>query len=326
MKRFFTFLLITVTYYGLFAQGEAVATFEDFELEVGQFLNGDDGETEHYDTGIELPVNYDTMFQAWTGWAISAANDTETPGFGNQYSAITGGGVNGSQSYAVSYHFIPNELYYDGIVTIGTVTTKLKGCYLTNGTYPYLSMRDGDGFAKKFGGANANDEDFFSVTIRGFDADDVLIDSVEFFLADYRFEDNSQDYIIDEWTFVDLSALDGYSKMTFTMNSSDVGMFGVNTPTYFCMDNWTTELNEISRTVDLSDEISIYPNPVTDILNVKVSNESTAVIYNVQGQSVMTQDIPATAYKLDVSILEPGVYTLTVTTADGMGTKRFVRH
>jgi hypothetical protein len=40
---------------------------------------------------------------------------------------------------------------------------QVEGLYITNGTYPYLSMRDGDGFAKKFGGASGDGARLFPV-------------------------------------------------------------------------------------------------------------------------------------------------------------------
>ena len=40
---------------------------------------------------------------------------------------------------------------------------------VTNTTFAFLSMQNGDEFAKQFGGDDGNDPDFFKVTFRGFD-------------------------------------------------------------------------------------------------------------------------------------------------------------
>jgi hypothetical protein len=61
---------------------------------------------------------------------------------------------------------------------------------------------------------------------------------VEFYLADFRFADNSQDYILDSWGFVDLSALGTVDFLEFDLSSSDNGAFGMNTPGYFALDNF----------------------------------------------------------------------------------------
>jgi len=61
---------------------------------------------------------------------------------------------------------------------------------------------------------------------------------VEFYLADFQFTDNAFDYILDGWTWVDLSSLGSAVKtLEFALSSSDTGMWGMNTPAYFALDN-----------------------------------------------------------------------------------------
>lgn len=187
--------------------------------------------------GVEFSHSSGTF--SWEGFSYSNRTDTTTPGFTNQFSAITGQGF-GDANYGVS--FIPLDFgggSFDPIpqsISFSTVAD-IDGLYLTNTTYAYLSMRDGDGFAKQFGGASGDDEDFYKVIITGKDSLDQTTGTTEFFLADYRFADNSQDYLIDDWTFVDLSSLGNVSSLTFSIDSSDTGGFGINTPAYFALDN-----------------------------------------------------------------------------------------
>lgn len=98
-------------------------------------------------------------------------------------------------------------------------------------------MRDGCFPANKFGGPSGDDPDWFLLTITGKDASGADTNTVEFYLADYRFEDNSEDYIVDSWEYVDLSSLGVVKSLEFSLSSSDVGDFGINTPTYFAMDS-----------------------------------------------------------------------------------------
>ena len=74
------------------------------------------------------------------------------------------------------------------------------------------------------------------MTITGKDVDGIITDDIEFYLADFRFDDNSQDYIIDTWTAVDLSILGQVKTIEFSVSSSDTGDYGINTPTYFAID------------------------------------------------------------------------------------------
>jgi hypothetical protein len=214
-----------------------VIDFEDYALDPSGYYNGSDLAGE-FASGGAIFDNSFTDFGGgccWNGWAISNHTDTTTPGFGNQYSSYAGGGFGGGGQYGV--------LYDDGgNITLGGAQ-QISGAYLTSTTYSALSMNSGDGFAKKFGGVSGLDEDWFNVTIEGFLAGSAT-DSVIFYLADYRFADSIDDYIIDQWTWVDLSQLGVIDELRFSFGSSDVGDFGINTPTYMAMDNLTTVVPE----------------------------------------------------------------------------------
>ena len=89
-----------------------------------------------------------------------------------------------------------------------------------------------------FGGASGDDADWLTVTFTGYDAGDAVTGATTFYLADYRFVNNALDYVVDDWTTVDLTGLGGAVKsIRITLDSSDVGMFGINTPTYLAIDN-----------------------------------------------------------------------------------------
>ena len=108
--------------------------------------------------------------------------------------------------------------------------------YLTNTTFAALTIRDGSPpFSKQFGGAGGDDADFFSVDVIGLNGA-VETARITFFLADYRFDDASLDFFVDEWTQVDLSPLGLVTALEFELGSSDVGDFGINTPAYFALD------------------------------------------------------------------------------------------
>jgi hypothetical protein len=112
---------------------------------------------------------------------------------------------------------------------------------VTNTTYAALSLRDGDGAAgsgKKFGGVSGNDPDFFLLTIEGFGAGNTSLGKIDFYLADYRFALNAQDYIVTDWRLIDLTSLgENVAKLQFSVSSTDNGAFGINTPAYFAIDN-----------------------------------------------------------------------------------------
>jgi len=240
--------------------------------------------------------------QSWSGFAYSNKTDTETPGWENQFSAITGKGVHGSPNYAVAYITtdwqggtndpIPREISFDtdnGII--------LNGMYVTNTTYAYLEMKNG-GYAKKFGGASGDDPDFFKLIVTGYDMNDNETGELEFYLADFRFDDNSQDYIIDDWQWVDLSSLGPVKKLKCSMDSSDKGNFGINTPMYFAIDN----IDQITLgsvkgvvTTDITGQSANIMNAVVSIVGTDITTR-TDELGRFQIDNIITGN-----YKLEIS-------------------------
>jgi len=172
----------------------------------------------------------------WQGFAYSQATDTTTPGFGNQHSAYAGGGAGGSATYAVG--FTGGAVGATGVSTIDFgADVELAGAFFTNTTYAALSMRDGDAFAKKFGGVSGDDPDYLKLSIRGLDGVGAVIGTVEFYLADFRSADHSQDYIVGDWRYVDLSGLGPVHGLDFSLESSDTSFGFLDTPAYFALDD-----------------------------------------------------------------------------------------
>lgn len=171
-----------------------------------------------------------------TDWTYSNKTNTTTAGYANQYSAITGGGQGGSANYGLAN--VNSEIGSFVEVSLAAPAT-VSSAYFTNTTYAALSMRDGDGFAKKFGGVTGNDADFFKLTISGFNGA-VATGSIDFYLADFRFGDNAQDYIVQDWRLVNLSVLGVVTSLRFGLSSSDNSGPYANTPSYFAIDTLTT--------------------------------------------------------------------------------------
>jgi hypothetical protein len=186
--------------------------------------------------GAVFNNSYNATFGSWSGWSYSNVINTTTPGFTNQYAAYSPTGGDQSPTYGVGTAFSP------GGATIalpnGQAPVSMR---IVNTTYAALSLQTGDQFAKKFGGATGNDPDFFLLTVTGKNSQNQSTGAVNFYLADYRFVNNASDYIVSQWTTVDLTSLGANTTLlSFGLSSSDVGQVGMNTPAYFAMDNLTT--------------------------------------------------------------------------------------
>ena len=224
-------LLLAVFVLPQFAVSQTdVSTFEELELDSTGYWNGSD-DAGGFTSGNAYFINhYNHDWNSWTGFAYSNMTDTVTAGYSNQYSAYAGIGADSSNNYCVAYNS------GNDTVTLTTSTT-VSGAYLTNNTYAGLSMRDGDAYSKKFGGADGNDPDWFKLSIFGIDDNNNNTDTIEFYLSDFRFADNDSDYIVKDWTWADFTSLGDVKKIVFFLSSTDNGDWGMNTPAYFCLDN-----------------------------------------------------------------------------------------
>lgn len=292
-------------------QAQTIVDFEDLTLPtVDTFYTGEDGAGQFTSHDVVFENTYETTNwgYSWGGFAYSNMTDDQTPGYDNQYSAFAGSGDDNSEKYAVYYN--EDTLILPGIgAEFGSVS-------ITNTTYAGISMRDGDQFAKQFGSPNGadgqpdgtNGEDYFYVTVYGWDQQDQLVDSTEIYLADYRFADNSQDYILKDWAQFDLSVLDGSKYLTFQFFSSDVGSFGINTPLYFAMDNLTYTEIVTGLAQEKGGNISIYPNPANDVVNIEGNSNDFMILSNLgkvvcHGRTNQGQ--------VDISSLPAGLYFVT---------------
>ncbi len=223
--------LLTALVLGALLQAQTTVTFDDELTATDTFNNGSDGDTLFNIDDFLFPVNYDTSFGGYwaEGFAVSNRTDTVDGSFMNLYSVRTTPEVNNG-------YLVANLA--EGPVTISTgfeITTDRTFEYtsidVTNTTYAFKSMRDGDMFAKQFGGPTGDDPDYFFIRFSNGVVD------IDHYLADFRFEDNAQDYIVDEWETVDLTPFQGGMSFTMELFSSDTGAFGINTPLFFALDN-----------------------------------------------------------------------------------------
>lgn len=183
---------------------------------------------------------------SWDGFTISnlADNNDYTPNWTpSQWGAMPKGGVNGEGAnfligYWSSYEFVNKVTESSNYVKFNDEKTyKPIGMYVTNAPWPYYSCLNGDDFARKF-----TQGDYFKLIATGYAADSITrTGTSEFYLADYRSVNSTQWKLHDTWQWMDLTSLGEVSFIRFTMESSDIGQWGINTTTMFCMDKLTVE-------------------------------------------------------------------------------------
>jgi hypothetical protein len=311
-KRFFIFCLLIILFCAFNStQAQTTTDFENLVLNQNSYWNGSAHPLgTNFESGnARFPNYYDTAFGGYweSGWAYSNMQDSLTQGFINMYSARTAKGYNNSPNYAIGQQGAIIKLINEAAGKM------VDGFFLTNGAYAYYSMLNGDAYAKKFGGASGNDPDWFKLTIKKWINGTIANDSVDFYLADFRFSNNSQDYIIKSWQWVNLRSLGNVDSLLFILSSSDNGPYGMNTPAFFCIDNLVS-LNSAFFVSELeTNNIMLFPNPASTIIRIDMSvlagNESFIKIYDLHGEIIIEEAIKHNE-PLNISYLPAGIYFL----------------
>ncbi|MGN0234550.1 MAG: DUF4465 domain-containing protein [Bacteroidaceae bacterium] len=125
---------------------------------------------------------------------------------------------NGSRNFAVVYDeatiFFADE-----------VAREVKSIDLIGTTYMLSVAKLGDGYARALTLSN----DYFNVLIEGFDGEKSTGTLTVSVCAAGGF--------MDKWYTCNLSSLGKVTSLKFTMDGSDKGVYGLNTPAYVAMDN-----------------------------------------------------------------------------------------
>lgn len=288
---------------GVYVLREAVkATFDDNFLPEESYFRGDSKDDVFYSGSYAFHVGYFPEFSAWSGYGMSNQTSTEFKGLDDQFHSSAGHGYSNSSNYCVAY---PSGMYID--VTNSLDGDEIGGVWVTNSAYAINSMSHGDSYGKAF-----ETGDWFMATATGTAADGST-KSVDFYLADYRSQDVTEHYMVQDWTWMDLSALGRVKKVTFTFKGSDTGKFGLNTPAYICLDNLNdkehmpTSINDTRKGVD-GVQVTVSGN------TIMVGGAKHVAVYTAAGAQVS-----AGSTCIDVA---PGVY---IVVADGKAQKILVR-
>jgi hypothetical protein len=227
------FLLLSV--FGATMPAAMIVDFEEFSLPPESAAPGDASQSPIQSHGAVFNRTWSVEYDCCPGgWAYSNQTDLTTPGFNNSYSAYVppnGGGADGSANFAVANNLLRGESTVEFVEPV-----RVQGMYVTNTTYVYRAVVEGNDGAAGFVKGPFESGDWLRLEIYGLNATQQPTGSVPFYLADYRDGDSS---VVSAWTWVDLSELGIVQRLEFNLDSTDQGMFGMNTPAYFAMDNLT---------------------------------------------------------------------------------------
>ena len=189
----------------------------------------------------------------WANWEVSKVMNTQDGTYSNQHAAYPGGGSSSTgiasqgEHYGIGFWnaFDPS----DRLLILIPEGRSVQSMHVSNTTYAALTMRDGNAFARPFA-----QDDWFMIEVMGFDVDGEKTGSINFYLADFRSQDPEEHYILDHWELVDLRSLGMNAReIEIIFQSSDVGAWGINHPTYLAIDN-------LSFTVAALQDATALPN------------------------------------------------------------------
>ncbi|MCF8367270.1 MAG: DUF4465 domain-containing protein [Bacteroidales bacterium] len=313
-----------------------ISDFENLSLEPYSFWNGSDLSGVFNSGILSFPNFYNESWGSWSGWAYSNMADDSTAGFMNQYSAITGSGfdtiASSGSNYGVAYvpvDFMTTENIPVPIYFSDSIARVIKGFFVTNSTYAALSMEFGDDFTRKFGGESGDDPDFLKLSVFGF-SDGNITETIDFYLADFRFEDNTEDYIVKTWQWLELSSLGEVDSLFLNLASSDAGIYGMNTPGYFCIDQiyvLPSENSGIGNQLTEKVSITIFPNPAAEEIRIKTSGnkKSSITIFGLFGKEVLAIPDYEDGENIPVQHFDSGVYVVKIENQEGIYATTFVK-
>ena len=72
-------------------------------------------------------------------------------------------------------------------------------------------------------------------------------------------------------------------------------------------------------------DFKLYPNPVSDLLNIDITTEADIEIISMQGKVVLKKHLPEGLSNIDVSLLSKGVYILRLSSNESVSVQSFIK-
>jgi len=93
--------------------------------------------------------------------------------------------------------------------------------------------------------------------------------------------------------------------------------------------NWiaSDDLLVSDRSVTTDNDLTLYPNPVNDLLRIAAPSEIKQVsLYTIQGQLLSEDNVNSLSYVSDLNSLPAGIYIIKIRTSDKVYTRKIVKY
>ena len=220
------------------------ATFEDVYIGASHRSNGrykiDDyaPDKEWYNTFISGPFQFISNCSL-TGSCNEGFTCTnlETADFKvNDKDLIFATAANTGYKESANYVTICDSAYMS-LICGDKLKKTISGFYVSSSAAACRSVKEGSALAPAF-----NKGDYLCLTV----TDENTGKSIDFYVADYRSDNESDHYCLDSWQWVDLRSLDTYgSKLKFKLSGTQIqneGATGNSMPALVCIDDFNGTL------------------------------------------------------------------------------------
>ena len=177
---------------------------------------------------FEFEYFYNEEYAYWGGFALSNVKDADPANglFANQYAVFNDAAASGD-NFLIYYY----DSYNEPCDIVLKKAVHLSDVKLNLTTYTYASITNEaiNDFARAF-----TDGDYLKVVFTGMKGDEVTgVD--ECYVVDYR---DGKRIMATDWTEFPLVNLgSGYDRVRVTIETTDVGEWGANTPLYIALDD-----------------------------------------------------------------------------------------
>ena len=321
-------------------QAQVTETFDSYTLTPNFYYQDNNGTDWRPSITKPMSFEYGWKNSTWTSGSVyTNIHDTTNTTSSNIYACASYTAYDGNNYATVK----DSAMIY--LENTPTFLNKVSGFFITNTTFVKNIMKNGSATNRKFGDTTGTGwgsstaqgayPDWLRLTVMGYKNGNLNPGYVQFYLADYRPAGTVNDYIVDDWRYVNCIPIGFVDSLQLILESSDIYTNGVmKTPGYFSIDHFTTTnnvgINELENVVN----ITISPNPTSQNLNINYStiseSELNIVVYDISGKEVISynelkSNVGPHQLKFDTEKLDAGIYFLSISNGTSSKKIKFIK-
>lgn len=259
----------------------------------------------------------------WDGFTVSKSTDNATNHadfLTRQWGNMAQGGVEGKGTpYLIGHYssYMSQQNPSNTVLFKESQSYDPKGVFVNNTPYTTKCIEDGFFVARPF-----VQDDTYLLTAHAIDKENKPTGkTAQFYLADYRTPKAQNRLLNNRWEWFDLSPLGSCAGIYFTVKSTDIGQYGDNTASYFAIDKLVAapSVPNSVATISTTADISIYPNPATDY--IQINGSGVVSLYTTNGTTVYSNSNYQADTRIDLSQLPSGIYFVKINNQ----TQRFIK-